>query len=102
MPLVLENTTPGDLTGRSITVHLEGVLNNRQGIGATVVFTMDSGAMVSRLMGAGGVSRASLPAEVHAGLAEGDAVEAIIVTWPNGATTTVDRPRGPVLVIREE
>ena len=78
-----------------VAVQLSGAPPNTQGVGATVTFTggKGSGAPQTREVKAGGdYLSGSAPTVMFAARAE-NPNHVITVTWPNGATTTVDSVR---------
>jgi enediyne biosynthesis protein E4 len=69
----------------SLHVTLEGVADNRQGLGARVGLERDDGVMVWRAAGTDGSYLSASDPRVHFGLASAPGVRAIVVEWPRGA-----------------
>jgi hypothetical protein len=87
-PLVyLHNRTEG---GGWLTLQLEGVRSNRDGVGARVVIEAKGMRQVAQRIGGGSYQSANDP-RLHFGLGEADRVESIEVRWPSGRT---DRFKG--------
>ena len=66
----------------SLHVTLEGVADNRQGLGARVGVQRDDGTIVWRLARTDGSYLSASDSRVHFGLASGRRVRAIVVEWP--------------------
>ena len=69
---------------RSLRVTLEGVADNRQGLGARVGVQRDDGSTVWRLARTDGSYLSASDPRVHFGLASARKVRAIVVEWPRG------------------
>lgn len=77
--------------GGWLRVALSGIVN-RDGIGARVIARFADGHAVVRPVGAGGVSHASTPPDVHFGLGT-VALDAIEVEWPSGQRSILPDPQ---------
>jgi hypothetical protein len=88
---LLENEAPRSACDAWIGVTLEGREGNTRGIGASVELLLDDGTLRKKLVGSQGIAHTSLPLEVHFGLGR-RTVERLIVGWPSGAVTQMDRP----------
>jgi hypothetical protein len=68
----------------SLQVTLEGVADNRQGLGARVGVQRDDGTIIWRLAKTDGSYLSASDARVHFGLADARRGRAIVVEWPRG------------------
>jgi hypothetical protein len=87
-PLVyLHNQTAR--TGHWLTVRLEGVRSNRDGIGARVVLEAGGRRLTQHRFG-GGSYQSSGDARLHFGLGDSSRVERLEVRWPSGRVDRYD------------
>jgi hypothetical protein len=70
-------------TGRFVTLRLEGMTSNRDGIGARVTLAVGGRRQVAQRTGGGSYLSANDP-RLHFGLGESDCVDEIEVRWPSG------------------
>ncbi|MEQ1507324.1 MAG: CRTAC1 family protein [Myxococcota bacterium] len=88
---LVQTATCGDAAWLRVRLHQAGA--NRFAVGATVVVRAGDQRWI-RSVYAGGTNYASGgPPEVHVGLGDLDAVDAIDVIWPDGAVSRVDQPQ---------
>jgi hypothetical protein len=85
-PLILRNTSLG--SGHWLTLRLEGVLSNRDGIGARVHVVSASGEQWNRVTTSVGYSGSS-DRLVHFGLGEDRVAQSIEIEWPSGIRQTL-------------
>jgi hypothetical protein len=69
---------------RWLQIRLEGVADNRQGLGARVGVQRDDGTTVWRLAKTDGSYLSASDPRVHFGLADARRIRAIVVEWPRG------------------
>ncbi len=83
---ILENRTKA--TGRPYVLELVGTTSNRDAIGSSLVFQTNKKKYLRQVVG-GGSYLSQNPYEVHFGLPEGEELESVEITWPNGKVQTV-------------
>jgi tetratricopeptide (TPR) repeat protein len=76
-------------SGQFLTLQLEGVASNRDGVGAVVTIVADGRRQVAQRIGGGSYQSACDP-RIHFGLGRVTTIDSIEVRWPSG---TVDRHR---------
>ena len=72
-----------------LTIRLNGLPPNTQGIGARVYVTSDGQTQMRELQ-AGSNYASQNPAEAHFGLADGSQADEVVVNWPDGATSRLE------------
>jgi tetratricopeptide (TPR) repeat protein len=82
-PLALFHSQPRSDSGRFLTIALEGVASNRDGVGARVTVTAGGRTWVASRFGGGSYLSASDP-RVHFGVGSVRRVERVEVRWPSG------------------
>jgi len=99
-PELLYNATAGG--GRSLGLRLEGTKSNRDGIGATVKLTSDSGRVqYDHVTTAVGYASAS-DKRLHFGLGAARRAREIEIRWPSGIRQVLrDVAAGQVLEVKE-
>lgn len=96
---VLKNETPA--SGHWITLKLIGVKSNRDGIGAQVEISTDSGKQFATVSTAGSYQSSSDP-RVHFGLGSAAVAKSIRVRWPSGTVQTLeDAKADQILTVTE-
>lgn len=83
---ILENRTKA--TGRPYVLELVGTTSNRDAIGSSLVFQTNKKKYLRQVVG-GGSYLSQNPYEIHFGLPEGEELESVEITWPNGKAQTV-------------
>ncbi|MEM7260577.1 MAG: CRTAC1 family protein [Planctomycetota bacterium] len=76
-------------TGRHLRLRLEGRRSNRDAIGARVDATF-GGRTVTRVVYGGGSYLSASPYDLHLGVGPATEIEALVVTWPSGATQRLE------------
>lgn len=74
-----------------IKFHLEGIVSNRDAIGARVEIYGDFGMQVREVRSGESFSPMS-SLTVHFGLGQSTAVDEVIIKWPSGVITSIDSP----------
>jgi hypothetical protein len=88
-------------TGHWLALRLEGKRSNRDGIGAKVKLTTQSGGQHNHYSTAAGYASASA-APLHFGVGEAETVDLVEIRWPSGAVQTLKNVRtDQVLVVKE-
>ena len=75
--------------GHWLQVKLEGTLSNRDAVGARATLHFDGKVRMDEVNIGQGYSGAST-LDLHWGLGESTAVDSLVVTWPNGESTTYE------------
>ena len=96
--LILKNVSSG---GSSLTVQLEGKGANRDAIGAIVRIRTSKESEHSAFRGSAGSYLSANSPDLHFGLGMDAHCESITVKWPDGASSTVTKPEGERVVIRQ-
>src|SRR5262249_29931543 len=86
-PLALLHTQPAPAAGHFLTLALEGVASNRDGVGATVTVTAEGRSQVATRFGGGSYLSASDP-RLHFGLGAVRRADRVEVRWPSGQRDT--------------
>jgi hypothetical protein len=87
--------------GTWLQVALRGQVSNRDGVGAVVTIRLDTGRVLTRAVGAGGVVHSASPAEAFFGVGAARVV-VVTVLWPSGRRTElIEPPTGTTLVLAE-
>ena len=82
-PLALFRNQPAPAAGHFLTLALEGVVSNRDGVGAKVTVTAGGRSQVAVRFGGGSYLSASDP-RLHFGLGEARRADRVEVHWPSG------------------
>jgi tetratricopeptide (TPR) repeat protein len=88
-PLALLRNQPAPAAGHCLTLALEGVASNRDGIGARVTVTAGGRNQVAVRFGGGSYLSASDP-RLHFGLGAARRAERVEVRWPSGRRDTYE------------
>ena len=87
--------------GTYLRVHLEGVVSNRDGVGAKIELVSVTGRQTRWVSGGDGLLSSS-QRDVHFGVGDLSIVQQVIVTWPSGTVDVVDnQPTATELTVRE-
>ncbi len=85
-----------------LTVDTIGTVSNRDGIGARVRLTSESGARQFATVTTGGSYCSSSDKRVHFGLGGDRRVRSVQIVWPSGSIQTIDHPAvDRILTVRE-
>jgi hypothetical protein len=74
-----------------VQFHLEGIVSNRDAIGARVEIYGDFGMQIREVRAGESFSPMS-SLTVHFGLGQSTAIDQVIIKWPSGVTTTLENP----------
>jgi enediyne biosynthesis protein E4 len=88
-PLALLHNKPAAGAGHFLTLALEGVASNRDGVGAKVTVTAGGRSQVAARFGGGSYLSASDP-RLHFGLGEARRADRVEVRWPSGRRDTYE------------
>jgi tetratricopeptide (TPR) repeat protein len=88
-PLALFHNQPAPAAGHFLTLALEGVASNRDGVGATVTVTAGGRSQVAARFGGGSYLSASDP-RLHFGLGVARQADRVEVRWPSGRRDTYE------------
>jgi tetratricopeptide (TPR) repeat protein len=88
-PLALLHNQPAPAGGHFLTLCLEGVASNRDGVGAKVTVTAAGRIQVATRFGGGSYLSASDP-RLHFGLGTARRADRVDVRWPSGRTDTYE------------
>jgi hypothetical protein len=88
-PLALLQNQPAPAAGRFLTLALEGVASNRDGVGAQVTVTAGGRNQVAARFGGGSYLSASDP-RLHFGLGAARRADRVEVRWPSGRRDTYE------------
>src|SRR5262245_13482287 len=98
-PLLLyENHLPAK---SFLTVSLRGRQSNRQGVGARVTAVVGGQQIVRELFPANGY-RSQAPNQVHLGLGDSDAVDALTIHWPSVKVQVLTGVKGKRHIVVDE
>ena len=86
-PLALLHNQPAPAIGHFLTLALEGVTSNRDGVGAQVTVTAGNRSQVAARFGGGSYLSASDP-RLHFGLGATRRADRVEVRWPSGRRDT--------------
>jgi hypothetical protein len=89
-PLALLRNQPASAAGHFLTLALEGVTSNRDGIGAKVTVTAGGRSQLAVRFGGGSYQSAS-DSRLHFGLGAARLADRVEVRWPSGRRDTYDR-----------
>ena len=96
--LLLRNTSAA---GNSVSIRLEGVGGNRDGIGAVASVTTREGRETTAFRQSAGSYLSSNAPDLHFGLGDQQCCKSVTVRWPDGTTQAVPDPESPLIVIRQ-
>ena len=88
-PLALLRNQPTPAAGHFLTLALEGVASNRDGVGARVTVTAGGRSQVAVRFGGGSYQSAS-DSRLHFGLGPSQRVDRVEVRWPSGRRGTYE------------
>jgi tetratricopeptide (TPR) repeat protein len=88
-PLALLHNQPAPAAGHFLTLALEGVSSNRDGVGARVTVTAGGRNQVAARFGGGSYLSASDP-RLHFGLGAARRADRVEVRWPSGSRNTYE------------
>jgi hypothetical protein len=88
-PLALFHNQPGPAAGHFLTLALEGVASNRDGVGAKVTVTAGGRSQVAVRFGGGSYLSAGDP-RLHFGLGAARRADRVEVRWPSGRKDTYE------------
>ena len=88
-PLALFHNQPAPADGHFLTLALEGLASNRDGVGAKVTVTAGGRSQVAARFGGGSYLSASDP-RLHFGLGPARRADRVEVRWPSGRRDTYD------------
>ena len=88
-PLALLHNQPAPAAGHFLTLALEGVASNRDGVGAKVTVTAGGRSQVAVRFGGGSYLSASDP-RLHFGLGAARRADRVEVRWPSGRRDTYE------------
>ena len=88
-PLALFHNQPAPAAGHFLTLALEGVASNRDGVGAKVTVTAGGRSQVAVRFGGGSYLSASDP-RLHFGLGAARRADRVEVRWPSGRRDTYE------------
>ena len=97
-PTVVRNDTT---TGHRVAIRLEGLVPNRNAIGAEVTLVTAAGTQIRQNFGERGVVSSELGTIIF-GLGDQPAIERLSVRWPNGSVSTFDAPPADRLLVITE
>ncbi|MCA0873478.1 FG-GAP-like repeat-containing protein [Seohaeicola saemankumensis] len=86
------NTAANGTTAKSITVSLEDMAGNRDGIGARLTITYAGGRTQTREVQSGGGFMSFDAPRVHFGLGQADSIDSLEIAWRTGPPTRIDGP----------
>jgi hypothetical protein len=81
-PMILENQNVNQ--NHWLTVNTVGTISNRDGVGATLHLTAQSGAEQYAIVSTGGSYLSTSDKRVHFGLGENKLVASLDIDWPSG------------------
>jgi hypothetical protein len=88
-PLAMFHNQPAPAAGHFLTLALEGVASNRDGVGAEVTVTAGGRSQVAARFGGGSYLSASDP-RLHFGLGASRQADRVEVRWPSGRRDTYE------------
>lgn len=88
-PTALLRNQPGSDAGHFLTLTLEGVASNRDGVGANVTVTAGGRSQVATRFGGGSYQSAS-DSRLHFGLGTASRADLVEVRWPSGRRDTYE------------
>ena len=88
--VILENKTKA--SGNWCTLELIGIESNRDCIGSRVVFQTNKNSYLRNIVG-GGSYLTQNPYWVHFGFPSNETLEQVEITWPNGNTQIIQKPK---------